>query len=399
MAKDRLRIVVGGYLVRAPLGGQAWHYLQYVIGLARLGHEVLYLEDSCFLDGDEYAWYCDPETGKWGSDVGVGFPFVQNAFTTFGLENRWTFYEARSKLWHGPAANWAIEFCKTADLFINVSAVNPIRPWLEAIPRRVFVDTDPAFTQIRLLTNSLNRDLGAQHNVFATFGENIPAGRSTLPTDPYTWIPTRQPMVLDAWPVTPGNPNAALTAVMAWRTYSTLEHEGQRYGAKADSFPPFMDLPIRSTEKFELALGGDGPRELLAQNGWRLLERGPKSLTDYQEYLRGSKAEFGIAKEGYVVSRCGWFSERSAAYLASGRPVVVQDTGFPAWLPSGRGVLPFRTPDDALAALEDLNTHYERHCRDARDIVTEYFDFRRVLPNLIDEALRCDVRVQTPAGV
>jgi hypothetical protein len=173
---------------------------------------------------------------------------------------------------------------------------------------------------------------------------------------------------------------------LAWQTYAPLAHDGRKYGVKADSFPPLLDLPMRSHENFELALSGDqAPRELLRKNGWYLLDRGPRTPGDYQAYLQSSKAEFGIAKAGYIVSHCGWFSERSAAYLASGRPVVVQETGFSRWLPTGLGVLPFLTPDNAMAALDDLNARYDQHCRAARELVVEYFDYRKVLSQLIEQ--------------
>ena len=399
MPEDRLRIVVGGYLVRAPLGGQAWHYLQYIAGLAGLGHEVLYIEDSCFFDDDEYEWYFDPRSGTTGTDPAYGLEFVHQALAACGLHERWAFYEAHANRWHGPSADTAAGFCRNADLFVNVSAVNAIRPWLAGIPRRLFIDTDPSFTQIRLLTNPINRRHALQHNVFATFGENIPMGLSRLPQDGFTWYPTRQPIVLDAWTATPGRPQAPLTAVLSWQTYAPMEHNGYRYGVKADSFKPLLDLPRRSRETFELALSGDqAPRDLLREHGWRLLDGGPLTTGEYQAYLQASKAEFGIVKHGYAVSRCGWFSERSAAYLASGRPVVVQDTGFTDWLPTGRGLLPYETPDDALDALENLDTNYESHCRTARELVAEYFDSRRVLSRLLEHVSACKPVSEAPAA-
>lgn len=384
---DRLRIVVCGYMVRAPLGGQIWHYLQYLTGLKAMGHDVLYIEDSCFFEDDEYEWYYKPDSGKNDADPSYGLQFVGDLLKQVGLQEQWAFYEASAARWHGLTEDAVMELCRDADLFLNVSGVNPVRPWLADIPRRVFVDTDPAFTQIRILTNPINRRHALQHNVFATFGENIPVGGSGLPRDSFHWFATRQPVALEMWPVTPGRRDASLTAVLAWQTYAPVEHEGRKYGVKADSFGPFLDLPTRSRETFELALSGDqAPRDLLRSNGWNLLDRGPRTPSDYQSYLQASKAEFGIAKHGYVVSHCGWFSERSAAYLASGRPVVVQDAGFSKWLPCGLGVLPFGTPEEALAALDDLSANYEKHCRAARELVAEYFDAPRVLERLIEQA-------------
>ncbi len=387
MHKNRLRIVVGGYIVRAPLGGQVWHYLQYLMGLAALGHDVLYVEDSCFFDSGEDEWYFDPETGTSGADPVKGLEFAGEAMAAVGLPDKWAFYQSHGGLWHGPAADWASTFCRNADLFVNVSAKNPIRPWLAGIPRRVYLDTDPCFTQIRLLTNPIDRHHALQHNIFATFGENIPFGASSLPGDSFAWFPTRQPIVVEAWPETPGQHDGRLTAVLSWQTYPPVEHEGIRYGLKAESLAPLLDLPRRSRESFELALSGnEAPRESLREHGWRLLDGGPRTLLDYQAYIQSSKGELGIAKHGYVASNCGWFSERSAAYMASGRPVVVQNTGFTRWLHADRGVLPFDTPAAALSALDDLHAHYGAHCRAAREVVADYFGAGAVLSRLIDDA-------------
>lgn len=385
---------MGGYLVRAPLGGQAWHYLQYLVGLAALGHEVLYIEDSYFFADDEYEedeWFFNPVAGTSGRDPAYGLDFTHNALVRFGLGDRWAVYQASTSQWHGPAATIAEAYCRDADLFVNISGVNPVRPWLATIPRRLFVDTDPCFTQIRLLSNPINRRHALQHNAFTTFGENIASGESHLPDDSIHWFPTRQPMVLDAWPVSPGRPDAPTTTVMAWQTYDPVKYGGRTYGVKADSFEPFVDLPLQRTETFELALSGTtAPRDRLRRNGWRLLDRGPKSLDDYQSYLAGSRAEFGIAKAGYVVSASGWFSERSAAYLASGRPVVVQSTGFEHWLPAGLGILSFTTPDDAITALDDLEARYAQHCTASREVVSAYFDHKIVLSRMIEQVFAAD---------
>jgi hypothetical protein len=177
---------------------------------------------------------------------------------------------------------------------------------------------------------------------------------------------------------------------MQWDSYPARAFAGRRYGMKADSFGPLLDLPSRAGPIFELALGGaSAPRDLLRQRGWGL--RDPLAVTrdpwTYQEYIRSSKAEFGAAKHGYVASRCGWFSERSACYLASGRPVLAQDTGFGRSIPTGAGVLAFRTVDDALAAVEEVDRRYGFHCREARAVAEAYFDAARVLPALIEAAV------------
>jgi hypothetical protein len=170
---------------------------------------------------------------------------------------------------------------------------------------------------------------------------------------------------------------------------------------KGESFGPYLDLPGRAGPVFELALGSaSAPRELLRQKGWEL--RDPQAVTrdpwTYRSYIAGSKAEFSVSKHGYVVSRSGWFSERSACYLASGRPVLVQDTGFTRWLPAGAGVLAFRTPEEAAAGAEQIGHRYDFHCRAARTIVEEYFDARRVLPSLIERALQASLAHKEQGG-
>jgi hypothetical protein len=274
-------------------------------------------------------------------------------------------------------------------MLLNLSGVNPIRSWLTSIPVRLLIDTDPVFTQIRHLTDALALERARCHTHFYTFGENIERGSAAVPDDGLPWRATRQPVVLDAWTVTPGPEDARFTTVMQWDSYPAREYQGRRYGMKADSFGPYVGLAGRLGCGLELALGSrSAPRALLAESGWIL--RDPLEVTrdlwSYQRYIRGSKAEFSVAKHGYMASHSGWFSERSAAYLASGRPVVVQDTGFSKWLPVGAGVLAFRTVEEAVAAIEEVSDRYATHCRSARAVAEEYFDARIVLGRLLESA-------------
>ena len=380
-----LRVIVLGYLVRGPLGGLAWHHLQYVLGLARLGHDVYFAEDS-----DDYPSCYDPERGVVDADPGYGLRFAAEVFGRVGLGDRWTFHDAHTARWLGPCAGRIHGVFASADLLLNLSGVNPLRPRAMEVPARALVDTDPVFTQVRHLTDPAARTQAEAHTAFFSFGENVAGGGSGIPADGFPWRPTRQPVVLDAWPVTPGPPAGKFTTVMQWDSYPARVYQGQRYGMKGDSFGPYLDLPARAGAVFELTLGSaSAPRELLRAKGWGL--RDPLAVTrdlwTYQRYLAGSKAEFSVAKHGYVASRSGWFSERSACYLASGRPVLVQDTGFTAWLPSGAGVLAFRTPEEAAAGVEEVGSRYEFHCRAARAVAEEYFDARKVLASLLERAL------------
>jgi hypothetical protein len=240
------------------------------------------------------------------------------------------------------------------------------------------------------LTDPAALEGARQHTTFFTFGENVARNTSAVPCDGLPWQATRQPIVLDVWPATPGPAGGRFTTVMQWDSYPAREYGGQRYGMKAESFRPYADLPGDTGEILELALGSaSAPRRWLAGKGWVLQDplRVTRDPWTYQAYIRESKAEFGVAKHGYVVSRSGWFSERSAAYLASGRPVIAQDSGFTEWLSAGAGVLAFRTPQEARDRIQEVSGAYQRHCAAARDVAERYFDSRRVLPGLLESAL------------
>ena len=266
------------------------------------------------------------------------------------MADRWAYHDAHTAQWFGPQAERILNICATADLLLNLSGVNPLRPWLGEIPDRAFLDTDPVFTQIRHLTDPSARKLALQHTAFLSFGENIGLSNCTIPDDGLPWQATRQPVVLDSWPVTQGPVQGDFTTVMQWDSYSACEYNGSHYGLKSDSFEPYMDLPQRVGPIFQLAVGSATvPRDLLRSKGWKVLDsRVPtRDPWTYQRYIQRSKAEFSVAKQGYVISRSGWFSERSAAYLASGRPVLVQETGFSNCLETGAGVIPFSISQEA----------------------------------------------------
>lgn len=387
-----MRIVVLGYIVRGPVGGLAWHHLQYVMGLRDLGHDVYFLEDS-----DDYPSCYDPSRGVTTADPSYGLRFTAETFARVGLSERWAYYDAHSDVWLGPAGPRALEVCATADVVLNVSHVNPVRSWLQEVPVRVLIDTDPVFTQVKILTDKRYRERANSHTDFFTFAENIGSRSCSVPTAGLEWKPTRQPVVRHAWPVVPPG-GGALTSVMQWDSYRPVTYNGQTYGMKSLSFGPYLDLPETTGAHFDLAVGSaTAPTQSLLDRGWTL--RNPLSVTatpwTYQRYIQESRAEFGIAKHGYVVSHSGWFSERSAAYLASGRPVIVQDTGFTEWLPGGTGVLPFTSPHEVVMAIEDLDRRYADHCDAALRIVDDYFSAPDVLTSLLH---RAQGRVGSSAG-
>lgn len=375
-----LKILCSGYLVRHPVGGHSWHHLQYLIGLKRLGHEVFFFEDhgwpnSCY----------DPARGEMTSDPGYGLSYLLRLLRPFGLENNWC-YLAQDGASHGMPRERLAQLCRECDVYLNLSGINRILE-LEHCKRRALVDTDPVFTQIG--GHGLAGPFSFYHALF-TYGENAHKPGCSMPTGGARWLPTRQPVVPDLWAAEAGDPSAPTTTVINWSAYGDREHEGKVYGQKDREFEPFFALPNDAGEHMEMAvMAPDSVRERLKSGGWRLADplevsRDPWS---YQRYLRNSRAEFGVAKHGYVSTRCGWFSDRSSAYLATGRPVVVQDTGFSDFLPCGEGLLAYRTPAEAVAALRRLDDDYGAHRRAARAVAEEYFDARRVLTDLLEKSL------------
>lgn len=387
-SSGRLRIIVTGYVVRLPLAGNVWCYLQYVVGLARLGHDVYFVEES----GDSPFCCYDADRNVSGTDPSSGARFTQRAFERFGLGDRWAYWDAHTQSWLGPCGSRIVEICESADLLLRMPAMaDSLQPWLENIPVRVLIDHDPVFTQLRhLKDHNANRD-AERYTAHLSFGENIARGTASVPDDGFEWGATRPPVVLDAWPVTPAPEGGKFTTVLKWEAYSSEEHDAIRYGMKAASFTPFQDLPNRVEASMELAVGGDGtPIRQLMSWGWSICDPTElsSSLEAYQHYLQSSKAEFSVAKQGYVISKSGWLSERTGNYLASGRPALVQDTGFTDWLECGSGILSFGTPDEAAAGIEEISARYEHHSTAAREVAEAIFDSRKVLPQLIEDAYR-----------
>ena len=371
-----------GYIVRGPLEGMVWSNLQFLRGLALLGHEVYFVEDS-----DDYPSCYDPIRGVTDCDPSAGLAFAGRVLGRIGFAERWAYRDAHTDRWLGSGAREVLPFCRSADIVLNLCGVNPIRPWLEQVPIRALVDEDPAFTQIRHIQDSHARTRAAQHNVFLSFGVNIGRPGCTVPDDGFPWKPTRQPVVLDATVPAVPKPAERFTTVMQWNSYPPVSHRGVTYGMKSDAFGPYVDVPARVEEELELAVTGNAfPTAAMTQHGWHLRDAVEitREVGGYDRYIRGSKAEFSVAKHGYCISRSGWFSERSVKYLSLGRPVVLQDTGFSEWLNCGAGLLTFSTPDEACFAIEDISARYDYHSRKSLEVAAEYFDSRRVLRTLLD---------------
>ena len=383
---DALRVIVMGYLVRGPLGGMAWSDVQYLDCLAASGHDVLYVEDS-----DDYASCYDPRTNETTADPAYGLDFAQRSLEAIGLGDRWAFYDAHTGAWLGPAGERAVRTIGDADVVLNLAGVNPLREWAAGVPLRVYVDQDPAFTQLRNITDEGRRELTAAHNAFATFAENFGNEGCTVPDDGFAWFPTRQPVRAERFTPSEPLPNAPFTTVMQWESYPGLSHEGIELGMKSKSFAEIERLPQMEEQTFELAVGA--PSEVRARieaAGWLTCDpRDPTETIDsYESYLQSSRAEIGIAKHGYVSTRSGWFSERSLAYMVCGRPVVARDTGFSDWLPVGTGLHAFIDVDGAAEAVRAVSADPALHGRAAAAIAAEHFDGRRVVRDLLENAQR-----------
>lgn len=360
-----MRIVVSGMAAGIPgQGGATWAVLQYVLGLRRLGHDVVLVEPVDALDRSAR--------------------YFERLVKSFDLDA--ALVERGTGRTLGPARRRLRE---PADLLLNVSGLLSDDDLLARARRRVFLDLDPAFTQLWHEAEGI--DLGFErHDRFVTIGRAIGTAGCVVPTCGRTWVTTMPPVVLAYWSFAERLAYDAATTVGHWRSYGSIVHEGIRYGQRAHSLRPLLGLARRADFRFLLALGihPDERADLaaLARDGWSLADPGrvARSPGAYRAFVRGSWAELGIAKEGYVASRCGWFSDRSVCYLASGRPVVAQDTGFAAWLPTGEGLFSFSSEEEATAGLEEVRRDYARHRRAARTLAEEVFDSDRVLTRLLE---------------
>lgn len=378
---ERLRILVSGMVAGDPQqGGATWAVLQYVLGLRRLGHEVYFVEPiapaSIRPIGAPLAMSLN---GKYFHDVMGRFDLVDRA-SLLRQDTGETIGVAHSEL---------VEALKGADVLINISGMLTDPKLFEMFPRRVYLDLDPAFNQLWSAVEGIDRQFQG-HTHFVTVGQAIGSVTCSIPTCGLIWQTTLPPIVLPEWPTTAGDPAAPWTTVGNWRGYGSIRHDGVLYGQKAHSLRRFMELPRRTHATLRLALSIH-PAEVndlhaLHSAGWDLVDPATVTSTpdDYRAFIQQSKGEIGIAKSGYVESRCGWFSDRSVCYLAAGRPVVAQDTGFSGYLPTGDGLLAFNTTDEAVAAIDTVQVDYPRHCLQARAIAESYFAADRVLGTLLE---------------
>lgn len=368
-------IVVGGSLAQRPgHGGHAWVFLQYLLGFRRLGWDVFFIDRL------------DP---SMGTDMSANVTWLRDVMDAFDLGDDWALlYDGGREVINSSRPRLDQKVRQSA-LLLNVMGYVDDEDVMAAAKHRVFLDIDPGFGQ--MWQESGLHEMFVGHDDYVTIGENIGTPRCTIPTCGLDWITTRQPVVLDHWPVTPLT-SSKFTSVVSWRgPFAPIDFEGETYGLRVHEFRRFFELPSRTGAQFELALDihpveiGDLAR--LKEHSWTLAD--PRLVAGdphaYRDYIQHSGAELMVAKNLYVRSRSGWFSDRSACYLASGRPVVAQDTGLGLMDPFREGLLLFDSIDEATAAVQAVISEPVRHARAAREVAEAHFASDVVLPRLLDQ--------------
>jgi hypothetical protein len=379
-------VVVSGALANKPNnGGAAWTRLSWTLGFRQLGWQVFFLEQianaTCVDSSGAPSSFTDSANLDWFQQVTRAFDLADSAALV---------YAEGSRTW---GANYSdlIALAESADLLVNITGHLTLEPLLGKFRRRAYVDLDPGFTQIWQASGTAALGL-ERHDTFFTVGANIGTDDCSLPTGGIPWRPIRQPVVLDAWPVANSGIPERFTTVASWRgPYGPIEYEGVTLGLKAHEFRKFICLPDLAPGTFELALDIHPAEEkdlaLLDQHHWRVVE--PKIVARtpdlFRRYVQTSGAECSVAQGVYVETNSGWFSDRTVRYLASGKPALVQDTGFTRELPSGMGLIAFSTLDQAVAGAKHILRQYAEHSRAARVIAEQHFSAATVLGGLLSD--------------
>ena len=379
-----MRVLVAGALANTPLnGGEAWVRLSWVLGLQALGLDVYFIEQ---IDPERLTDACGRETSF---DASVNRAYFAETIERFGLTSRACLICGDGEATCGLPYSDLLDAVADADLLVNISGHLRLPAVLSRVRRRAYVDIDPGFTQFWHAAGLLPLD---GHDVYFTIGGNIGRSDCCIPTCGIEWRTVRQPVVLDEWPPTSAPEAGAFTTIARWRGFGRVQFNGWTYGQKAHEFRRFAALPSLSGERFEIALdihpADEADRVMLDRAGWRLADPRLVAATpdSFRTYVRHSAAEFSVAQGIYVETNSGWFSDRTTRYLASGRPALVQDTGFTRTLPVGEGLLAFSTPLEASDGARRIMRDYDRHARAAVQIAREVFASDVVLPRFLEEA-------------
>ena len=398
----RKRIVVMGFMGSMPIAGVVWQHIHYVVGLQRLGHDVFYVEDSARLP-------YNPETFEVNEEFEYAAKVLVKLAREFDFKNRWA-YCARY-LPDTPTAGFPLkkirQLYRDADAILNVCGTQEFNDDLLVSDRILYIESDPGVEQIKIdkRTKSTIEYL-QRHRALFTFGENIGTKEFPVPLNDFNWLPTRQPVVTDLWKtarsparsathsVAGGPARAAVfTTIANWSTsgLKDITWRGKNYlWSKSREVLRFISAPKEAGETFEMAtnINDTKTRRKFEQNHWRLVSPLQMSVDYwlYRDYIQRSKGEFTVAKDQYVRLNTGWFSDRSACYLAAGRPVITQETGFTKNYGSKKGLLSFRTVNEVADAVKEINADYAKHSRAARDVAREVFEAETVLKSVLDRA-------------
>lgn len=384
-----MKIILGAALTRYPfVAGSVWNRLHRVIGLQRLGHEVVFVEELKPAQVVDRAGrpcaYADSINRRWFAEITERFGGRGSACQVWqrGAETTGMSFEQLKSV------------ARETDLLLNMSGHIATPAILEAVRRRVYLDEDPVYTQLWKAVHGCDLNLDC-HEILFSVGQNIGTPASPIPDCGRTWRHFLPPVVPELWPDPLPAAGRRFTTVAALGSYADLEHQGVWYRSKAASFERLYDLPRQAHQEMEIALRTDD-QELplvttLRDGGWQVRNAQQLGgLDEYRGFIARSRAEIGVAQAAYVTGRSGWFSDRSVHYLLAGRPVLAQSTGFDRVLPTGAGLLSFDSPGAAIAGVQQINDHYELHARAARELAREYFDYRRVLPRLLEQCQESD---------
>jgi hypothetical protein len=388
VSRDRLLLVVLGMMGRCPFGGQTWLYLNWLRGFQKLGHDVYYVEDDA-------TWPYDPRVNSITDDPSYAAAYLQRVMTGIGLADRWAYralYRG-SEACYGTTATRLRELYRDCDALLNICGATVLNDDHALARRRIYVETDPVTNQLEL-ANGKEKTFAVlrAHDTIVTYGENYGEADCGVPSGHFRYLKTRQPIDLELWPMALDAGSEPYTTIGNWKQQGQdVVWNGETYHwSKHHEFLKFLELPRRRPKQcFELCLNidDDADRKRLLDAGWRLSSPLEMSLDPwgYQAFFRASRAEWTVAKDQNVRLRSGWFSERDACYLACGKPVIAQSTGFEKFLPTGDGLFAFRTMEDVLAAVDRIESDYGKACRAAREIAEERLEARRVCGKFLED--------------
>jgi hypothetical protein len=380
------KVIVFGILFWYPLAGVTFQFLHYLLALRRLGYDPYYVEDSG-------RWVYDSQLNDLSPDASRNVAAVAPALERYGFADRWGFRgNYPGGRCYGMSEGRFKELYREADAFLNVTGAQEIRDEHLSCPRRIYIESDPFAAQVRVAAGDpATTALLAAHDTHFSFGENLGAADCGVPLRRFRWLPTRQPVAVDLWDNPLAQQGENYTTITTWHNKGKdVTYQGETYSWTKDrQFEQFLDLPRRRPIPLELAAGvEEDVRQRLAEHGWRLVHSVAVSvdIDRYRTYIQRSRGEFTVARDQYVRPRTGWFSDRSACYLAAGRPVITQETGFSKFLPTGKGLFAFHTMEDVLAAVDAIEADYEGNCRAAREVAREYFAAEKVVGSLMERA-------------